>query len=159
MAAKISEVLSAPSAKIVVDHTVNQAALQAGSTLVLARADGQTLFGKVDNVTIYSLGLTLPYQFSKGTGLFDVSLSWQLEDGTGTSEVYFGWLPSCGIIEFPEGLYLANPGTVETLRYRLVMSIHGNVSMVYCPPIFANDDELTVDAWANVTHLLPMETP
>lgn len=159
MAQKISEILSAPAAKFVVDQTVTDVALQAGSSGILTRVDGQELFGKVDNVTIYALGIALPYQFAKGAGLFSCSLSWQKEDGTGTSEVYNGYLPACGVIEFPQGLYLANPGSSLTLRYRLVITVAGNVSMVYCPAAFTNASEVAVDVWANVTHLLPMETP
>jgi len=159
MALKISEVLSAPAALFTIDQTVTQVALSAGSSQILTRADGQELFGKVDNVTVYALGIQIPYQFGKGQGLFACSLSWQKEDGTGTSEVYNGYLPACGVIEFPNGLYLANPGSELTLRYRLVISVSGNVSMVYCPAVLTNGSEIPVDVWANVTHLLPMETP
>lgn len=164
-AQSIIEVLSSNGPTFTVDTAANQVILATASQTLMQVTTGYSLFKNKDNLTLYEIGLELPYQYCNGEGPVSYTLGWKNESDLNFIEVYAGYLPSAqksvSLVQANgQGLFIPNPfgqpGFTSDRAY-LVAAVAGNVSMIYNPPAIANGTVLNAWLWAKIGHLFPLE--
>jgi hypothetical protein len=120
-----------------------------------------------DNITILSMGITLPYSFSLSTRIPYVKLNWF--DATGSGGLPFG---SSANTQLPFANYELSCGnfvpwpTPRLLPYYITMLLgqppldvaenQVRVSMAGIPAIIPNGAVLPVTCWIKISHNLPL---
>lgn len=119
-----------------------------------------------DNITVLSMGISLPYSYSPSTRSVYIKLFWN--DGVGSGVFNIG---SNNLIELPFGNYELSIGafvpwpTPRALPYWIEMLIGANpelaedrlrISMIGSPALIVNGTKLPVTAFMKIAYNLPL---